>query len=145
MQRVSQRCQTWLICSGPWVQKSAGMEAALFISRVWIGCTVLSTPSSRIAIETGTFLVAGAITSGDVEIRSCRADHLSAVIEKLEETGVTIERTPPSILKVSAPHGIKSRDVTTLEHPGFATDMQAQYMALMTQGEGTVDCHRNHF
>lgn len=88
-------------------------------------------------IETGTFLVAGAISGGDVEIRACRADHLSAVIEKLEETGVVIERTSPSVLKVSAPHGIKARDVTTVEHPGFATDMQAQYMALMTQGEGT--------
>jgi UDP-N-acetylglucosamine 1-carboxyvinyltransferase len=88
-------------------------------------------------IETGTFLVAGAITGGDVEIQACRADHLSAVIEKLEETGVVIERASPSVLKVSAPHGITARDVTTVEHPGFATDMQAQYMALMTQAEGT--------
>jgi len=88
-------------------------------------------------IETGTFLVAGAITGGDVEIQACRADHLSAVIEKLEETGVVIETASPSVLKVSAPHGIKARDVTTVEHPGFATDMQAQYMALMTQAEGT--------
>ncbi len=59
-------------------------------------------------IETGTFLVAGAITGGDVEIQACRADHLSAVIEKLEETGVVIERASPSVLKVSAPHGIKA-------------------------------------
>jgi UDP-N-acetylglucosamine 1-carboxyvinyltransferase len=88
-------------------------------------------------IETGTFLVAGAITAGDVEIQGCQADHLSSVIEKLEETGVVIERASPSVLKVSAPHGIKSQDVTTVEHPGFATDMQAQYMALMTQAEGT--------
>ncbi|MCI0421432.1 MAG: UDP-N-acetylglucosamine 1-carboxyvinyltransferase [Acidobacteria bacterium] len=88
-------------------------------------------------IETGTFLAAGAITGGEVEIRACRPDHLCAVIEKLEETGVVIERPSPSILKVSAPHGIKARNVTTVEHPGFATDMQAQYMALMTQGEGT--------
>ncbi len=88
-------------------------------------------------IETGTFLVAGAITGGHVEIRSCRAEHLSAVIEKLEEAGVVIERPAPSQLRASAPRGIKARDVITLEHPGFATDMQAQYMALMTQGEGT--------
>ena len=88
-------------------------------------------------IETGTFLIAGAITGGEVEIRSCRAAHLSAVIEKLEETGVVVERTSPSVLRVSAPSGIRARDVTTVEHPGFATDMQAQYMALMTQGEGT--------
>jgi len=88
-------------------------------------------------IETGTFLAAGAITGGDVEIRSCRADHLLAVIEKLEEAGVVVERATPSVLRVSAPHGLKARDVITAEHPGFATDMQAQYMALMTQAEGT--------
>lgn len=88
-------------------------------------------------IETGTFLAAGAITGGDVEIRSCRADHLLAVIEKLEEAGVVVERATPSVLRVSAPHGLKARDVITAEHPGFATDMQAQYIALMTQAEGT--------
>jgi UDP-N-acetylglucosamine 1-carboxyvinyltransferase len=88
-------------------------------------------------IETGTFLVAAAITAGEVEIRSCRPDHLLAVIEKLEETGVRIDRLSTSQLKASAPRGVRARDVITLEHPGFATDMQAQYMALMTQGEGT--------
>jgi UDP-N-acetylglucosamine 1-carboxyvinyltransferase len=60
-----------------------------------------------------------------------------AVIEKLEETGVRIDRLSTSQLKASAPRGVRARDVITLEHPGFATDMQAQYMALMTQGEGT--------
>jgi UDP-N-acetylglucosamine 1-carboxyvinyltransferase len=88
-------------------------------------------------IETGTFLVAGAITGGEVTIRSCRANHLSAVIEKLEEAGVTVTRQSPSQLKVSAPDGLNARDATTVEYPGFATDMQAQYMALMTQAEGT--------
>lgn len=88
-------------------------------------------------IETGTFLVAGAITAGEVEILACQANHLLAVIEKLEDAGVVIDRPSPSVLRVSAPHGLKARDVTTAEHPGFATDMQAQYMALMTQGDGT--------
>lgn len=88
-------------------------------------------------IEAGTFLVAGAITGGDVEILACQAGHLLAVIEKLEDAGVVIDRPSPSVLRVSAPHGLKARDVTTAEHPGFATDMQAQYMALMTQGDGT--------
>ena len=87
-------------------------------------------------IETGTFLVAGAISAGEVQIRACRADHLSAVIEKLEEAGVVVERQSPSQLKVTVPNGLKSRGVTTVEYPGFATDMQAQYMALMTQAEG---------
>jgi UDP-N-acetylglucosamine 1-carboxyvinyltransferase len=58
------------------------------------------------------------------------------VIEKLEEAGVVVERQSPSRLKVTAPNGLKSRGVTTVEYPGFATDMQAQYMALMTQAEG---------
>jgi UDP-N-acetylglucosamine 1-carboxyvinyltransferase len=88
-------------------------------------------------IETGTFLVAGAITGGDVEILGCQADHLLAVIEKLQEAGVVIERPSRCVLRVSAPNGLKAQDVTTAEHPGFATDMQAQYMALMTQGDGT--------
>lgn len=88
-------------------------------------------------IETGTFLIAGAITGGEVVVHSCRADHLSAVIEKLEETGVVVERQSPSRLKVSVPQTMHACDVTTLEYPGFATDMQAQYMALMTQAEGT--------
>jgi UDP-N-acetylglucosamine 1-carboxyvinyltransferase len=88
-------------------------------------------------IETGTFLIAGAITGGEVELRSCRADHLAAVIEKLEETGLIVERRSISQLKASAPKPLKAQDVTTHEYPGFATDMQAQYMALMTQAEGT--------
>jgi len=88
-------------------------------------------------IETGTFLVAGAITGGEVEINSCRADHLTAVIDKLEEVGVVIERNSLNSLKVRNSAGIRSRDVTTQEYPGFATDMQAQYLALMTQARGT--------
>jgi UDP-N-acetylglucosamine 1-carboxyvinyltransferase len=88
-------------------------------------------------IETGTFLVAGAITGGEIEINSCQADHLTAVIEKLEEAGVIIEKNSFSSLKVKGHGEIRSRDATTLEYPGFATDMQAQYLALMTQARGT--------
>jgi UDP-N-acetylglucosamine 1-carboxyvinyltransferase len=88
-------------------------------------------------VETGTFLIAGAITGGEVEINFCQADHLSAVIEKLEEAGVVIEKTSINRLKVRTSKRIQSRDVTTLEYPGFATDMQAQYVALMTQAKGT--------
>jgi UDP-N-acetylglucosamine 1-carboxyvinyltransferase len=88
-------------------------------------------------VETGTFLIAGAITGGEVEINFCQADHLSAVIEKLEEAGVVIEKSSINRLKVRTSGRIQSRDVTTLEYPGFATDMQAQYVALMTQAKGT--------
>lgn len=89
-------------------------------------------------IETGTFIVAAAITGGELEIKGCRPDHLAAVIEKLQEAGVGIEELNPSTLLVKRdPAGLKGRGVTTEPHPHFPTDMQAQYMALMTQAEGT--------
>lgn len=88
-------------------------------------------------IETGTFMVAAAITGGEIEIKSCRPEHLTAVIAKLREAGVEIEELNPSTLLVRVgPSGLRAVDVTTKEHPGFPTDMQAQYMALMTQAEG---------
>lgn len=88
-------------------------------------------------IETGTFIVAAAISDGDLEIKNCRPDHLTAVIEKLRDAGVGIEELNPSTLRVTrSSGGLKSRDVTTEPHPLFPTDMQAQYMALMTQAEG---------
>ena len=87
-------------------------------------------------IEAGTFMVAGAITGGAVELVNCRPDHLTAIIEKLEETGITIERNRRDACRVTAPRRLQPRDVTTMEYPGFATDMQAQYMALMTQAHG---------
>ena len=88
-------------------------------------------------IETGTFVVAAAITCGDLEIKNCCPDHLLAVIDKLRETGVKIEELNPSTLRVTCPDGLTARDVTTEPHPHFPTDMQAQYMALMTQADGT--------
>ena len=88
-------------------------------------------------IETGTFMVAAAITGGEIEIKSCRPEHLTAVIDKLREAGVDIEELNPSTLLVKqSAGGLKAKDVTTEPHPHFPTDMQAQYMALMTQAEG---------
>jgi UDP-N-acetylglucosamine 1-carboxyvinyltransferase len=89
-------------------------------------------------IETGTFLVAAAITGGNLRIERCRPDHLSAVIEKLGEAGVEVGRDGDSVLTARrSGGGLKAVDVTTEPHPRFPTDMQAQYMALMTQAEGT--------
>ena len=89
-------------------------------------------------IETGTFIVAAAITGGELEIKSCRPEHLTAVIEKLREAGVEIDLLNQSTLHVKcSPGGLKAMDVRTEPHPLFPTDMQAQYMALMTQAEGT--------
>ena len=88
-------------------------------------------------IETGTFIVAAAITGGELEIKGCRPDHIKAVIAKLGEAGVEIEELNPSTLLVRhGSSGIVASDVTTEPHPKFPTDMQAQYMAMMTQAEG---------
>ena len=88
-------------------------------------------------IETGTFIAAAAITGGELEIKDCQPEHLAAVIEKLREAGVEIEEVNPTTLAVRrSASGLKGSDVTTDPYPGFPTDMQAQYMALMTQAEG---------
>lgn len=88
-------------------------------------------------IETGTFIVAAAITNGELEIKNCRPEHLTAVIDKLRDAGVEIDDLNPSTLLVKCcSGGLKAKDVTTEPHPKFPTDMQAQYMALMTQAEG---------
>jgi UDP-N-acetylglucosamine 1-carboxyvinyltransferase len=87
-------------------------------------------------IEAGTFLVAGAITRGDLELTGCEPAHLGAVIEKLAETGVEVTSTGRQGLRVRVHGELKGADITTEEYPGFATDMQAQYMALATQANG---------
>ena len=88
-------------------------------------------------IETGTFIVAAAITGGELEIRNCEPKHLVAVIEKLREAGVEIEELNPNTLLVKrSQNGLTAQNMTTEPHPLFPTDMQAQYMALMTQAEG---------
>jgi UDP-N-acetylglucosamine 1-carboxyvinyltransferase len=87
-------------------------------------------------IETGTFIAAAAITRGDLEIKDCEPQHLTAVIKKFREVGVQIEEVNPSTLHVCCPNALTAKDVTTQPYPQFPTDMQAQYMALMTQSEG---------
>jgi UDP-N-acetylglucosamine 1-carboxyvinyltransferase len=88
-------------------------------------------------IETGTFIAAAAITGGELDILNCNPQHLASVIDKFRETGVQIEQPNAFSLRVRAADRTRSIDVTTLPHPGFPTDMQAQYMALMTLAEGT--------
>ena len=88
-------------------------------------------------IETGTFIVAAAITGGELEIKGCNPDHIRAVIKELRAAGVEIEELNPStLLAKRAASGLKANNVTTEPHPRFPTDMQAQYLALMTQAEG---------
>ena len=88
-------------------------------------------------IEAGTFLIAGAITNGNLTITDCEPTHLGALIAKLEKAGVPIETVNPSTLRVRGAKHLLAADVTTEEYPGFPTDMQAQYMALATQAGGT--------
>jgi len=87
-------------------------------------------------VEAGTFLIAGAITGSDLLITCCRPKHLTAVINKLEECGVEIRCEGENALRVRAAKKLVAADVTTEEYPGFATDMQAQFMALATQADG---------
>ncbi len=87
-------------------------------------------------IETGTFLIAGAITGGDLTITHCEPAHLGALLDKLDKAGVPIETVDSSTLRVRRPRKLVAADVTTEEYPGFPTDMQAQYMTLATQAEG---------
>jgi UDP-N-acetylglucosamine 1-carboxyvinyltransferase len=87
-------------------------------------------------IECGTMIVAAAITRGELEITGCEPDHLTAVTDKLRAVGVEIEKTDETTLRVRGKKGLRAVDVTTAVYPGFPTDMQAQYLALMTQAEG---------
>jgi UDP-N-acetylglucosamine 1-carboxyvinyltransferase len=87
-------------------------------------------------IETGTFLVAGAMTRGDVRVTGCEPEHLRAFLAKMQQAGVEVTEPEAGTLRVRVPGKLKSVDITTEEHPGFATDLQAQFMALLTQAEG---------
>jgi UDP-N-acetylglucosamine 1-carboxyvinyltransferase len=96
-------------------------------------------------IEAGTFLIAGAITGGDLYVANCNPSHLSAVIQKLEECGVRIDIIGADSIRVRSEGNLHSADISTEEYPGFPTDMQAQFMAIATQAEGTSIVKENIF
>ncbi len=88
-------------------------------------------------IETGTFIVAAAITKGELQITDCNPEHCNRTIGKLREVGVEIEEVNQSTLQVRCgPRGLHASDLVTEPYPHFPTDMQAQYMILMTQATG---------
>jgi UDP-N-acetylglucosamine 1-carboxyvinyltransferase len=87
-------------------------------------------------IEAGTFLLAGAITGGDVTVTQCVAEHNTALVTKLQAAGAEVTEIDRTTVRVRSNGELRSSDITTAEYPGFATDLQAQYMALMTQAEG---------
>ncbi|PKG22820.1 UDP-N-acetylglucosamine 1-carboxyvinyltransferase [Niallia nealsonii] len=87
-------------------------------------------------IEAGTFLVAAAITGGDVLVQGAVPEHLSSLIAKMEEMGVVFKEEEDGIRVVSA-ENLKAVDIKTMPHPGFPTDMQSQMMALLLRAKGT--------
>jgi UDP-N-acetylglucosamine 1-carboxyvinyltransferase len=87
-------------------------------------------------IEAGTYMVATAMTGGKVTLRRARADHLGAVIDKMAEAGVTIRQEAGNVV-VEGPTSLVPVNVTTSPYPGFPTDMQAQFMALLSLAQGT--------
>ncbi len=88
-------------------------------------------------IEAGTFLVASALTRGNIVLTRVRPDHLDTVIEKLKYSGTQIEKLNNNSLRVIGSEKIRPQDITTSSYPGFPTDMQAQFIVLMTQASGT--------
>jgi UDP-N-acetylglucosamine 1-carboxyvinyltransferase len=95
-------------------------------------------------IEAGTFVIAAVLTGGDLTLTNCDPAHLGALIQKLEECGVSITPAADS-LRVTNGHQLLAADVSTEEYPGFPTDMQAQYMTLATQSQGTSIITENIF
>ena len=87
-------------------------------------------------IEAGTFLIAGAMTRGDLLVKGCVPEHLNALTIKMRQAGADVSEAGPDALRVRASGRLHSTDITTEEYPGFATDLQAQYMAMMTAAEG---------
>ncbi|HDN94937.1 MAG TPA: UDP-N-acetylglucosamine 1-carboxyvinyltransferase, partial [Nitrospirae bacterium] len=95
-------------------------------------------------IAAGTFMAAAAITGGQVRINDCRPEHLEAVISKLKGTGTEITQETDSLF-IKGSERLLSQDIKTMPHPGFPTDMQAQFMALMTVANGTSLITENIF
>jgi UDP-N-acetylglucosamine 1-carboxyvinyltransferase len=111
------------------------------------GVTKLKGARHRIIpdrIEAGTFLIAGALTGGDLNIAACDPSHLEAILSKLKQAGVKTRSTADSV-RVMGDNPFTASDLSTQEYPGFPTDMQAQFMALATQAEGTSIITENIF
>ncbi|MHC4983779.1 MAG: UDP-N-acetylglucosamine 1-carboxyvinyltransferase [Planctomycetota bacterium] len=86
-------------------------------------------------IEAGTFMVASALTNGEISLSHCRPDHMLAVVDKLRQVGVIVEASDGGAVVASARH-LEPTDVTTQPYPGFPTDLQAQLMALLCLADG---------
>ncbi len=96
-------------------------------------------------IEAGTFLIAGAITGGDLTVADCNPEHVGAVLSKLREVGARVDILGDDAVRVRSTGRHVAADISTEEYPGFPTDMQAQYMALTTQAVGVSTVKENIF
>ncbi|NVN92590.1 MAG: UDP-N-acetylglucosamine 1-carboxyvinyltransferase [Desulfuromonadales bacterium] len=95
-------------------------------------------------IEAGTFMIAAAITGGDIRIKGMKLEHLDALVFKLQDAGVEIS-SRDNVVRVRGPRKIKSVNIKTRPYPGFPTDMQAQFMALMCRADGASVISENIF
>ena len=102
------------------------------------GCTYAIMPDR---IEAGTVLIAAGVTGGELLLKNCPLGDMDAVVEKLREAGMSIEETPEGVLARVGAEGLRGVDISTRPHPGFPTDMQAQFMVLLccAQGSGLVE------
>jgi UDP-N-acetylglucosamine 1-carboxyvinyltransferase len=96
------------------------------------GCEYTVVPDR---IEAGTFIIAGALTNGEIRIRNCRLEHLLAVVDRLRHIGVNVEREGEEVV-VSSSRRLEPVDVTSQPYPGFPTDLQAQMMVLLCLADG---------
>lgn len=87
-------------------------------------------------IEAGTFMTIAGATGGDITIKNCRTDHLDALINKLKDAGIEFKSAPKGV-RVIGPKKLKAVSAMTMPYPGFPTDMQAQFMAMMCIADGT--------
>ena len=87
-------------------------------------------------IEAGTFMLAGAISLGEVVVTGCNPEHVAALTAKMQQAGAEVDQPQGDVLRVRASSRPKAIDMTTEEYPGFATDLQAQYMAWMVTAHG---------
>jgi UDP-N-acetylglucosamine 1-carboxyvinyltransferase len=95
-------------------------------------------------IEAGTFMIAAAITGGDIRIRDMRLEHLDALVFKLQDAGVEITNRD-NIVRIKGPRRINPVNIKTRPYPGFPTDMQAQFMTLMCLADGASVISENIF
>ncbi|MBC7188668.1 UDP-N-acetylglucosamine 1-carboxyvinyltransferase, partial [Candidatus Aerophobetes bacterium] len=87
-------------------------------------------------IETGTFIAIAGACGGDISLKGCRIDHIDAIILKMKDAGISFKEIENGI-RVIGPKRLQAVDIKTMPYPGFPTDMQAQFMAMMTVANGT--------